>query len=77
MIDAEFICEQLADLMEEDLPKSIRTKIESTIKVLESGADSVVVSRVLQELGEAAESSNIQSHHRMMLFNVVSLLEAA
>ena len=76
MSDVEYICEQLADLLEEGLPKSIHAKIESTIKILENGADSVVVSRVLQELGEAAESSNIQSHHRMMLFNVVSLLEA-
>ncbi|MFQ5620392.1 MAG: UPF0147 family protein [Candidatus Nanoarchaeia archaeon] len=75
-MSVEHIVETLKDLLEEELPRGIRAKIESTIKVLENNTDSVVVSRVLQELGEAAESSNIQSHHRMMLFNVVSLLEA-
>jgi uncharacterized protein (UPF0147 family) len=63
-------------LSEEDLPKSIRDKIGETITILtEKRVDNIAVNRALQDLCDAAENTSLAAHHRMQLFNVVSLLE--
>jgi len=77
-MDVDGILDALYALLEEeeDFPRTIRDKIETTITTLEKTSDDITVNRVLQELENAAENSNIESHHRMQLFNVVSMLES-
>ena len=67
----------LQELLEEDdFPKQIKSKIVETIAALQKMPDDMCVSRAVSDLGDAAENANLQSHHRMQLFNVVSLLES-
>mgnify|MGYP001574948934 CR=1 FL=1 len=67
----------LQDLGEDStLPKSVRIKIDETISVLtQHGEDPIKINRAISELSELSESVNMQSHIRMQLFNVMSLLE--
>jgi uncharacterized protein (UPF0147 family) len=58
------------------LPKNVKTKIASTIQMLEQdGETSIKVSRAQQELEALAEDNNMQAYTRTQIFNVVSLLE--
>ena len=77
MCEVHEIIETLQSLLqEEEFPKQIKDKMLLTISVLEAkGNDHVAVNRALADLGDAAENANLESHHRMQLFNVVSLLE--
>lgn len=62
---------------ESSLPKSVKQKIESCIKVLQENVeDHVKVNRALQEIEEIADNANVPSYIRMQLLNIVSLLEA-
>lgn len=56
--------------------KNVKARIQTTIKVLnEKSETSIKVSRALHELEDLTEDSNVQSHTRMQIFNIVSLLE--
>ncbi len=58
------------------VPKNVKTRIASTITVLEEDAEMPIkVSRALQELEEIAEDNNMQAYTRTQIFNIVSLLE--
>ncbi len=58
------------------VPKNIKTKITSTITVLEeTGEMPIKVSRALQELEQLTEDNNMQAYTRTQIFNIVSLLE--
>jgi len=74
----EDIIEALKELGEDtSVPRNIKSKIHSTILVLEKdGEDKIKISRALSELEDVTEDANVQSHTRMQLLNVVSLLES-
>ncbi len=56
--------------------KNVKSKLASTLKVLNTDGElSIKVSKALHELEELTEDSNVQSHTRIQLFNIVSLLE--
>lgn len=56
--------------------KNVKARIQTTIKVLnEKSETSIKVSRALHELEDLTEDANVQSHTRMQIFNIVSLLE--
>ncbi len=75
-MNAEIVENLKSLLQEEDLPKNILEKISQTIAILEQKkVDNVAVSRALQDLCDVAENASLEAHHRMQLFNVVSLLE--
>lgn len=75
-MDIEEVIFALQELLEEeDFPKQIKDKIALTISSLQKMPDDITVSRALHALGDAADNANLQSHHRMQLFNLVSLLE--
>lgn len=58
------------------LPKSVKAKIDEAIDVLtKHGDDPIKINKAISELSELSESVNMQSHIRMQLFNVMSLLE--
>lgn len=61
---------------DQTLPKSIKTKISSTIKLLEEkGEISIKVSRALHEIEQLADDVNTPSFIRTQLFNITSMLE--
>lgn len=58
------------------VPKNIRSKIEQTVCILEGNLEvSIKKNKVLNELDEVADDSNLQSYTRTQIWNVVSLLE--
>lgn len=58
------------------VPKNVKTRITSTITVLEQDAETPIkVSRALQELEQLADDNNMQAYTRTQIFNIVSLLE--
>jgi uncharacterized protein (UPF0147 family) len=58
------------------VPKNIKTKIISTISVLEqAGEMPIKVSKALQELEQLTDDNNMQAYTRTQIFNIVSLLE--
>lgn len=67
----------LEELQEDsETPKNLKTKIESTISLLQmDGESSMKASQALSHLEEATEDSNMQPFTRSQLFNIVSLLE--
>ena len=59
------------------VPKNLKNKLEETIKILgEDEEPSVRVNKALNELDEINDYTNIQSHTRTQIWNIVSLLEA-
>ncbi|MBI4448690.1 UPF0147 family protein [Candidatus Woesearchaeota archaeon] len=77
MSDLAAIIEALRQLGEDStLPKNLRHKVQETITALSSsGNDPIKINRALSGLSELCENVNMQSHIRMQLFNVMSLLE--
>ncbi|MFP4111556.1 MAG: UPF0147 family protein [Candidatus Woesearchaeota archaeon] len=78
MDEMNSIIEGLDDIKDDNtVPKNIRLKIESIINTLrEEGCDvSLKISRVLQELDEISEDSNLQPYTRTQIWNVASFLE--
>jgi hypothetical protein len=64
--------------LEQDVstPKNVKVKVVSTLKLLNDNSETAIkVSKALHELEDIAEDSNVESHTRMQIFNIVSLLE--
>lgn len=64
--------------LEEDgtVPKNVKEKIGTTIRLLNEESDkSIKVSRALQSLEELTEDMNMESYIRSQIFNIVSMLE--
>ncbi|MBN2111542.1 UPF0147 family protein [Candidatus Woesearchaeota archaeon] len=58
------------------VPRNIKAKIETMISLLQDDTEeSIKVSRVMHEIEEITEDSNLQPYTRTQIFNVVSLLE--
>lgn len=58
------------------LPKNIKTKLATTIKLLTENAEqSIKVSRALHALESLGDDSNVPSFTRTQVFNIVSMLE--
>ena len=58
------------------LPKNITSKIDNTIRFLESdGEVPIIVSKAISEIDDLTENNNMESFTRTQLFNVVSILE--
>ena len=58
------------------VPKNVKAKLDNVVILLnEKGEDSIKISRVLHEIEEISEDSNMQSYTRTQIFNVLSLLE--
>jgi uncharacterized protein (UPF0147 family) len=58
------------------VPKNVKAKLDNVVALLnEKVEDSIKISRVLHEIEEISEDSNMQSYTRTQIFNVVSLLE--
>jgi len=67
------------EMLQEDttVPKNLKSKLLGTIALLkEDGEPSVKVNKALNELDEINEYTNIQSHTRTQLWNIVSMLES-
>ncbi len=58
------------------VPKSVKIKINSIVKLLEDkGETHIKVSRAMHELEELSEDANLPSFTRTQLFQITSLLE--
>ena len=58
------------------VPKNIKNKINHMIDILEDDSDlSIRVNKVLNELDEIADDTNMQAYTRIQILNIVSLLE--
>ena len=80
MPSQEKLNEVLSALKELDddssLPKNVKNKIISTIKLLEEkGEISIKVSRALHEIEQLADDVNTPSFLRTQLFHITSMLE--
>ena len=61
---------------EPGIPRNVKARIENTIKSLEGKTETKVkVNKALNELELIAEDRNVESSTRMLIFNVVSVLE--
>lgn len=59
------------------LPKNVKTKLSSIIKILESREESSLKkSRALQELESLADDATIASETRTQLFGIQSMLDS-
>lgn len=59
------------------VPKNLKNKLEGTINILNEDVEpSIRVNKVLHELDEINDYTNIQSHTRTQIWNIVSMLEA-
>lgn len=72
------ILEALETLQEDTtVPKNLKNKLQDTIALLKEDVEpSVKVNKALNELDEINEYTNIQSHTRTQLWNIVSMLES-
>jgi len=58
------------------VPKNVKNKINQMIDILEDGSElSIRVNKVLNELDEIADDTNMQAYTRIQILNIVSLLE--
>lgn len=58
------------------VPKNVKNKINQMINILEDDSDlSIRVNKVLNELDEIADDTNMQAYTRIQILNIVSLLE--
>ncbi len=58
------------------VPKNVKNKINQMINILEDGSElSIRVNKVLNELDEIADDTNMQAYTRIQILNIVSLLE--
>tara|TARA_Y100000310_G_scaffold93787_2_gene91336 strand:- start:15349 stop:15600 length:252 start_codon:yes stop_codon:yes gene_type:complete len=72
--DVEPVLEELKDDI--TVPKNVRLKIGSVIKVLNENTDvTIKVSKALNELEEIADDVNLESYTRTQVWNVISALE--
>jgi uncharacterized protein (UPF0147 family) len=58
------------------VPKNIKNKINHMVDILKDDSDlSIRVNKVLNELDEIADDTNMQAYTRIQILNIVSLLE--
>ena len=58
------------------VPKNVKLHLQTSIQALRmNGELSLKISRVMNELDEIANDSNVESYTRSQIWNVVSLLE--
>ncbi len=58
------------------VPKNIKNKINQMIEILKDDSDlSIRVNKVLNELDEISDDTNMQAYTRIQILNIVSLLE--
>jgi len=58
------------------VPRNVKSKIASTIKVLEEESElSIKVNKALHELDEISEDTNIQPDTRTQIWHIVAMLE--
>lgn len=72
------IVESMVDFSEDSsVPKNIKVKINYLIGELNSDKDiSLKINKVLQELEDISNDSNLQSFSRTQVWNLISLLES-
>ncbi|HJN57067.1 MAG: UPF0147 family protein [Candidatus Woesearchaeota archaeon] len=75
--EIEDVIEVLSDLKDDiTVPKNVRSKIENTIKILDTDIDTQIkISKVLHELEDISNDTNLQQYTRTQIWNVVSVLE--
>lgn len=69
---------EVLEELEQDatVPRNIKDKIKTTIKVLKDNSDiKISVNKALHELDDIADDSNLQPYTRTQIWNIVSLLE--
>lgn len=58
------------------VPKNIKKKIQGCIDILQENVElSIRVNKVLHELEEISEDSNMQAYTRTQIWNISSMLE--
>ena len=58
------------------VPKNIKNRINHMIEILKDDSDlSIKVNKVLNELDEISDDTNMQAYTRIQILNIVSLLE--
>jgi len=58
------------------VPKNIKNRINHMIDILKDDSDlSIRVNKVLNELDEISDDTNMQAYTRIQILNIVSLLE--
>ena len=72
------IIEAINDLATENtLPKNVRIKLEYISEILGDETDmSIKINKVLQDLEEISDDSNLQAFNRTQIWNLISLLES-
>ncbi len=72
------VIDALSELNDDNtVPRNIKNKISAAIQILEDDSDlSIRVNKVLNELDEIADETNIQAYTRTQLWNIVSMLES-
>lgn len=75
--DVNKIIVELKEILgDASVPKNIKENIEKVIKTLsEEGDLSIKISKVLSELDEVSNDTNIQPYTRTQIWNIVSMLE--
>lgn len=64
-------------LNDANVPKNLKQKLQKTIEILKDPEEvSIKVNKALNELDEIPDYTNIESHVRTQIWNIVSLLEA-
>ncbi len=58
------------------VPKNVKNKINQMINILGDNSElSIRINKVLNDLDETADDTNIQAYTRIQILNIVSLLE--
>lgn len=58
------------------VPKNVKNKINQMINILEDNSElSIRINKVLNDLDEIADDTNMQAYTRIQILNIVSLLE--
>jgi uncharacterized protein (UPF0147 family) len=75
--EVKVIIEGLKEILgDASVPKNIKENIEKVISTLNNGDDlPVKISKVLSELDEVSNDTNIQPYTRTQIWNIVSMLE--
>ena len=71
------IIEVIEELLEDNtVPRNVKRKLEISKEILGSEDElSIKVNKVLNELEELSEDTNVQSYTRTQIWNLVSMLE--
>ncbi|MBW3015221.1 UPF0147 family protein [Candidatus Woesearchaeota archaeon] len=75
--DLDAIIDLMQDLSEDPtVPRNIKNKILELIETLKEDVElSIKINKVLSELDEISDDSNLQAFTRTQLWNIVSMLE--